>query len=94
MNVNPTASPLQIVKDEADDITGTALFVKTTSSKTEQGPSVTVHLNVAEDPEGTAVTVEVGEVGLVMVAVPEIIVQSPVPGDGVFPVRVNDPLPH
>jgi hypothetical protein len=88
VNANPTASPLQIVNEEADVIEGMALFVKTISSNTEHGPSVTVHRKVTEEPEGTAETVEVGDEGLVTVAEPEITDQSPVPGEGLLPARV------
>jgi phosphohistidine swiveling domain-containing protein len=59
-----------------------------------QVPLVTVHFNTAVLPAGTPVTVDVFDVGLVMLAVPLKIVQSPVPGLGLFPANVNDPLLH
>jgi hypothetical protein len=90
----PTSSPLQIVSAEADVIAGTALLVNITSSNTEHGPSVTVHLRVADVPAGTPVTEDEGEEGVVTEADPEITVHSPVPGEGVFPANVNEPLPH
>ena len=52
------------------------------------GPLVIVHLNVDEAPGVKPVTVVVGLDGLVMVPVPEISVQLPVPTVGVFPVSV------
>ena len=94
VNARPTAVPEQIVSDDAEVIEGTALLVRTTSSKTEQGPSDTVHLNVAEVPAGTPETAEVGDDVIATVAVPEITVHAPTPGEGAFADRVNDPLPH
>jgi hypothetical protein len=93
-NVRPTASPLQMVSAEAEVIDGTALLVKTTSSKTTQGPSVTVQRSVADVPAGMPVTADDGEEGTATLAEPEITVHNPVPGEGEFPASVNEPLPH
>ena len=57
-------------------------------------PFVTVHLTVAVDPDATPVTVVVGEVEFVIVAVPLINVHSPVPTEGVLCVIVKLPLSH
>jgi len=94
VKAKPTASPLQMVSADAELITGVALFVKTTSSETTQGPSVTVQLSVTEVPAGTPVTAVVGEDGVAIDAEPATTVQSPLPEDGVLPANVNDPLPH
>ena len=94
VKAKPTASPLQMVSDDADVIAGAALLVKTTSSNTTQGPSVTVQSNVAEVPAGTPVTADVGDDVVVIDAEPATTVQRPLPEVGVLPANVNDPLPH
>jgi hypothetical protein len=45
-------------------------------------PFVTVHVKVAEVPTGTPVTVEAADVDVVMVAVPLVTDQTPVPTEG------------
>ena len=57
-------------------------------------PLVTVHLTVAVVPANTAVTVVVGEPGVVIVAVPLINDHVPVPTDGALCVIVKLPLLH
>ena len=52
---------------------------------------MTVQRRTAVVPAGMPVTVVVGDVGVVMVAVPLIKVHNPVPGAGLFPAIVNDP---
>ena len=47
-----------------------------------------VHLSVADDPGTSPVIPEVRDDGVVMVAVPEIFVQVPVPEEAVFPASV------
>ena len=94
VSAKPTASPLQIVSDEAELITGVALFVRTTSSETIHGPSVTVQRSVAEVPAGTPVTAVVGEDGVAIETDPATTVQSPLPEDGALPANVKAPLPH
>ena len=53
-----------------------------------------VHLIVTDDPAATPVTVEVGEFTLVIVPLPLITDQVPVPTTGVFPARVKVELAH
>ncbi|MFN5786086.1 MAG: hypothetical protein ACK457_08940, partial [Flavobacteriia bacterium] len=60
--------------------------------ETAHVPLVIVHLNVAVVPAGTAVTEVPGELGVVMVAVPETTDHRPVPTLGVLPVLLNVPL--
>ena len=47
-----------------------------------------VHLSVTEVPATSPVTVDVGEAGFVMAAVPATTVHTPVPVTGVFPAKV------
>lgn len=54
-------------------------------------PLEIVQLNTKEVPE-IAVTVEVGEFGLVIVPIPLITVHVPVPTTGVFPAKVTEPI--
>jgi hypothetical protein len=79
----------QIVWSEpAADVVGTSLLVMTTSSvEAVHGELLMVHLNVAA-PIPRPVTPEIGLVGVVTVAVPDITVQAPVPTVAVFPARV------
>ena len=51
-------------------------------------PLEIVHLSVAEDPTTNPVTPEVGDEGVVTVAVPEITDHIPVPTVGVLPANV------
>lgn len=68
-------------------------MVKTTSSvEAVHGALLMVQRKVALVPAGTPVTVEVRDVGVVMVAVPLITVHKPEPMVGALPARVNDPL--
>ena len=69
-------------------------FLNETVAEEVQTPLVTVHLNTAVVPAGTPVTVVVGEVGVVMVAVPLTSVHKPVPGAGLLPAIVNEPVLH
>ncbi len=66
-----------------------AWFVSTTSSVEEQVPLVVVQRKVAVLPAVMPVTPEVGEVGVVMVAVPLTTVQRPEPRLGVLPASVK-----
>ena len=72
----------------------TAGLQNITSSVIELHPACEkVHLSVAQVPDGIPVTVEVGDVGVVIVAVPATTVQIPVhPGSGVLPASVK--VPH
>ena len=73
---------------------GFALFVTVTSSNALQVPFVTVHLIVALVPTATPVIVVIGELGVVIVADPEIKVQIPDPTDGLVCVIVKLPFAH
>ena len=53
-----------------------------------------VHLSVADDPMTSPVTAEVGDEGVVTVAVPEITDHIPVPTAGVFPASVAVVILH
>lgn len=64
------------------------------STEVEQVPLVIVHANVAESPITKPVTPLVGDVGEVMVAVPDTSVHVPVPTVGVFPVTTVDVVLH
>ena len=55
---------------------------------------VTVHLTVALVPAVTAVIVDVGEPGVVIVAVPLVSVHTPEPTDGVLCVIVKVDVLH
>jgi hypothetical protein len=89
--VKEAAAPAQIVT--GDGKVGGLLFVKITSSVAAvQGALVTVHLNVALVPAGTPVTPEVGEDGVVIVAVPLTTVHVPVPAAGAVAASVKLPL--
>ena len=71
------------------------LLVKTT--ELELGghvPLEIVHTSVALVPFGTPVTVVVARFDEVMVAVPLVTVQIPVPTEGVLPAKVKLPLAH
>jgi hypothetical protein len=74
---------------------GTLLFVSTTSSVDGiQGLFEIVHLKVALVPAGTPVTPEVGEDGVVIVAVPLTTLHAPVPTVAVLPASVNELVLH
>ena len=73
---------------------GVAWLVKTTSSVEVHEPLVMVHRSVALEPAGTPVTPEVAEEDEVIVAVPLVTLQAPVPVEGVLPASVNEPLLH
>jgi len=60
----------------------------TSSEEEAQTPLVMVHRRVAEAPTVKPVIPEVGEEGVVIVAVPANTVQVPVPTAGVFPAKV------
>ena len=57
-----------------------------------QAPLVIVHLSVVVLPAVTPVTVEVGEVGVVIVPGPLTTVHTPVPITGELPASVKSPL--
>ena len=65
-----------------------------TSSKALQEPLVTVHLTFALVPTATPVIVVVGEFAVVMVALPLIKVQIPVPIEGILCVIVKLEVLH
>jgi len=60
----------------------------TSSVDAEQGEFVIVHRNVVELPTVKPVTPEVGDDGVVIVPLPDIFVQVPLPTAGVFPAKV------
>ena len=65
------------------------IVVITTSSKeSAHGELEIVHRKVAVPGTANPVTPEVGELGVVMVAVPETTLHAPVPAVGVFPDKV------
>jgi hypothetical protein len=65
-------------------LAGAAILMTTSSIEAAQGALLIVHLNVTEAPTVNPVTVEIGEPGAVIVAVPATIVQAPFPMDGVL----------
>lgn len=67
---------------------GAFTFMTTWSEDGAQTPLEIVHCKVTEAPIVNPVTPDVGEVGVVMVAVPATIVHKPVPDAGVFPASV------
>ena len=72
---------------------GGVLFVSITSSGGgEHGGVLMVHRSVALLPAGTPVTPDVGDEGLVILAVPLTTLHNPVPGAGELPARVKLPL--
>ena len=86
---------LQLFKSEpALEVVGTALFVKTTVlAEVGQLPLDIVQRRVALLPAET-VTLEVGDDGVEMVAVPLATVQAPVPITGVFAAIVKAEVLH
>jgi hypothetical protein len=75
-------------------VLGGLLLVNVTSLAELQLPLVIVQRKVTDVPAVTPVTVDVGDVGAVIVAEPVIIVHRPVPGVGVFPASVKVLLLH
>ena len=74
---------------------GLGVLIKTTSSvEAAHGALDMVHLKVALVPTGTPVTADVGEAGVVIVAVPLTTVHKPVPTAGVLAASVKPPLLH
>lgn len=71
---------------------GDALLVNITASDEVQPPFVMVQVKVALVPVGTPVTPDVGEVLVVMIAVPLVTDHKPVPTEGVLPASVKLPL--
>jgi hypothetical protein len=86
---------LQLFKSEpALELVGTALFDNTTVLEdAAQDPLEMVQRSVAELPAAT-VTVDVGEEGAAIVAVPLNTVQAPVPITGVFAAIVKAEVLH
>lgn len=84
------------ISGPAFETEGKAKLVMTTSSVEMHVPLVMVHRKVAELPAGSPVTVMEDKQGLgtLMTIGPLTTDQQPVPGDGLFAVRVNDPLLH
>ena len=74
--------------------TGKTLFVITTSSEATQVPFVTVQRKVALVPAANPVTVVVGELAVVIVAVPLTKLQTPVPTVGALWVMVKSVVSH
>ena len=64
------------------------MIISTSSVEAAHDPLVIVQRKVAVPDAAKPVTPEVGELGVLMVAVPEITVQLPVPVAGVFPANV------
>ena len=67
---------------------GASTVIIISSEEGLQDPLDIVHRNVAEEPTNNPVTSEVGEAGVVMLAVPDTTVQTPVPTEAVFPAKV------
>src|SRR5690606_17925487 len=79
----------------ATDAGGGAWLVRIISSKlSAHTPLSIVHRNVADVPAGTPVIVVVGELGFVIVAVPDSTVHVPIPTAGVLAFITNVPLLH
>ena len=57
----------------------------------EQDPFVIVHFKTALVPTGTPVTVDVGDDGLEIVAIPLTTLHVPTPTNAVFPTNVKEP---
>ena len=66
----------------------------TTSLNDVHEPLEVVHLKVADEPIANPVNPDVGDVGVVIVAVPETKVHTPVPVVGVFPASVAVVILH
>ena len=67
---------------------GSTIVISTSSVDVPQPPFVTVHLNVAVAPIVKPVKPEVGEEGVVIVAIPDTTLHVPVPLVGLFPASV------
>ena len=65
-----------------------SVVIITSSNEGVQGGLEIVQRRVAVPGKAKPVTPEVGEVGVVMVAVPETTLHAPVPTVGVFPAKV------
>ena len=65
-----------------------ATLIITSSVLLAQAPLLMVHLNVELAPTVNPVTPLVADAGVVTEAVPEIILQAPVPVTGTLPARV------
>lgn len=70
------------------------ILITTVSVEAVQGELLMVHTKVTEVPAVKPVTVEVGDEGVVMVAVPETIDHTPVPKAGAFADKLADPELH
>ena len=75
-------------------VSGVVFVIVTLAFVLAQEPLVIVHCKVALVPTGTPVTVVVGELRLVIVAVPDVTVHVPVPGEAAFAAITNKPLLH
>ena len=71
-----------------DVVAGEATLIITSSNDDAQAPLLMVHLNVALEPIVKPVKPDVGDDGVVIVAVPATTLQLPVPTAGVLPARV------
>ena len=69
-------------------VAGAAIVITTSSVDAAQAPLLMVHLKVTLEGMVMPVTVELAEPGVVMVAVPETTLHSPVPVAGTLPERV------
>ncbi len=96
----PGATPASVAIAELQTFTsgpasatdgGNAIFMITSSVETAHTPLVIVQRNVTLVPAVNPVTVEAGDVGVVMVAAPAIRLHAPVPTVGVFPAKVVFP---
>ena len=67
---------------------GAAMFMVMSSVEDAQAPLLMVHLNVALLPIVRPVTVELAELAVVIVAVPDTTLQVPVPIAGTFAAKV------
>ena len=64
------------------------MFIVTSSAETAHPPLLIVQRKVTDAPIVNPVKPDVGDVGLVMVAVPDTTVHKPVPTVGVLPAKV------
>ena len=71
-----------------------SLVTMTSSVEAAQTPLMIDHLSVTLDPADTPVTVEVDNVGVVIVALPLTMVHALVPTAGVFAAMVNADVLH
>ncbi len=82
------------MSDPAADTIADASLVITTSSVELHVPFVIVHRSVALVPAANPVTMVVGELAVVIVAVPDIKLHNPVPVTGVFAAIVKLEVLH